>query len=71
MSRQYSAHERAFRQSGVALATLLAAVLLASPAAATTRAASSPAEAANAAQLCALIIQINTRDGAMKNKRFV
>lgn len=71
MSWQPSAQRRASRQLAAGLAALAAAVLLASPAAASTRTASSPAEAANAAQLCALVIQINTKYGTMKNKRFV
>lgn len=36
-----------------------------------TRAEASPEGAANAAQLCALVIQINTKYGSMKNKRFL
>jgi hypothetical protein len=71
MSGQCSAHQRASRQLGAALAAFVAAVLVASPAAAMTRAASSPAGAANAAQWCALVIQINTKYGTMKNKRFL
>jgi hypothetical protein len=49
----------------------VAAFLLASPAAAMPQAASTHTGAANAAQLCALVIQINTKYGAMKNKRFL
>ncbi len=71
MSWQWSAHQRASRQLGAALAALVAAVLVASPAAAMTRAGTSRAGAANAAQLCALVIQINTKYGTMKNKRFL
>ncbi len=71
MSRQCSRHQRTFRHLGTVLAAFVAALLVASPGAAMTRAASSSVRAGNAAQLCALIIQINTKYGAMKNKRFV
>ena len=71
MSRQCCRHQRTVRHLGAALAALVAAVLLASPAAAMTRAAASPVGAANAAQWCALVIQINTKYGTMKNKRFL
>ena len=71
MSWQGSLHQRGSRQLGAALAALVAAVLVASPAAAMTRAASSPAGGATAAQWCALVIQINTKYGTMKNKRFL
>ena len=71
MSRQCCLQRQTSRHRGTALAALVAAVLLASPAAAMTRAATSPVGAANAAQLCALVIQINTKYGTMKNKRFL
>ena len=71
MSWQCCRHRQTFRQLGTALAALATAVLLASPAAAMTRSATSPVGAANAAQLCALVIQINTKYGTMKNKRFL
>ncbi len=64
-------HRQTSRHQGAALAALVTAALLASPAAATTRAATSPVGAANAAQWCALVIRINTKYGTMKNKRFV
>ena len=71
MSRQCWRHRLTLRHQRTALAALLAAALLASPAAATTRAATYPVKAANAAQWCALVIQINTKYGTMKSKRFV
>lgn len=71
MYRQRRRHRQTFLRQGTALAALVTAVLLASPAAATTRAATSPVGAANAAQLCALVIKINTKYGTMKNKRFL
>ncbi len=71
MSWQCSVHQRTSRQLRPALAALGAAALVASPAAAMTRAPSSPVGAANAAQWCALVIQINTKYGTMKNKRFL
>ncbi len=71
MSRRCSPLQQPVRQSGALLAALVAAVVVASPAAAMTRATSSPMGTANAAQWCALVIQINTKYGTMKNKRFV
>lgn len=71
MSRQRGLHRRTSRQVGVALAAVLTALLLASPAAATTRARSSPTGAASAGAWCALVIQLNTKYGTMKNKRYL
>jgi hypothetical protein len=65
MFRQRGRHQRA------ALAALLTGLVVASPVAAMTRARSSPAGPANAAQWCALVIQINTKYGLMKNKRYL
>lgn len=71
MSLQRCRHRQTVRHQGTALAALVTAVLLASPAAAMTRAPTSPVGVANAAQFCALVIQINTKYGTMKNKRFL
>ncbi len=71
MSRQGGRYQRTSRHPRAALAAVLTALLVASPAAATTTARSSPASSANAAQWCALVIQINTKYGTMKNKRYL
>jgi hypothetical protein len=71
MSSHCAARQRAPRQLLTALAACVAAVCLASPVAAMPQAASTHTGASNAAQLCALVIQINTKYGAMKNKRFI
>ena len=72
MSRHRGRHQRTSRQLGAAaFVAVLTALLLASPAAAMTTARSSSDGSANAAQWCALVIQINTKYGTMKNKRFL
>src|ERR1700693_1059718 len=71
MSRQCCRHQRTPRRLGQALAAVLTALLMVSPVAAMTTARSSPASSANAAQWCALVIQINTKYGTMKNKRYL
>ena len=73
MSRQRGRHQRTspHRLRVTLAAAVVTALLISSPAAAMTRAASSPVGAANAAQWCALVIQINTKYGTMKNKRFL
>jgi hypothetical protein len=50
---------------------VLAALFVASPVPATTRAPSSSAGAATTRAWCALVIQINTKYGTMKNKRYL
>lgn len=54
-----------------AFVATITALIVAVPAAATTTAKSSPASRANAAQWCALVIQINTKYGTMKNRSFL
>ena len=71
MSRQRCLRRQTLRHLGTALAAFVTVALLVSPAAAVTRASTSPEKTANAAQLCALVIQINTKYGTMKNKRFL
>ena len=71
MSRRRGRHQRTPRHIGPALVAVLTALLVASSAAAMTTARSSPAGSANVAQWCALVIQINTKYGTMKNKRYL
>jgi hypothetical protein len=71
MSRHRRRHQRTSRHLGVALATVLTALLVASPSAATMSARSSSARAADAKAWCALVIKINTKYGTMRNKRYL
>jgi hypothetical protein len=71
MLRRGSGDQRSVRQKGAAIAALLTAALLTSPAAATWRASRSSVGAGDVAKLCALMIRINTAHGMIKNKHFV
>jgi hypothetical protein len=71
MSRQQGRHQRTSRQLWVTLTVVLTAFLVASPGAARTSARSNPAGATDAKAWCAYVIQVNTRLGTMKNKRFL
>jgi len=70
VSRQQG-HQRTSRQLWAALTVVLTALLVAPPGAARTGAKSSPAGAADTKAWCALVIQVNTKYGTMKNKRFL
>src|SRR6266516_1187320 len=71
MSRRCGRHQRTSRHLGAMLMVVLVALLVASPAAATTRASASSAGASTVSAWCALVIQINTKYGTMKNKRYL
>jgi hypothetical protein len=71
MSRRRGRHQQTSLLLGATLAAVVTALLIGSPAAATTRAVSASAGAENTKEWCDAVIQANTKAGAMKNKRFL